>query len=329
MTNLPATTEKKTLTLRERIENAGPEFKKALPGHIPVEKFIRTVQTAITMTPGLSEACDKPAGIQSLMTACTKAATDGLILDGREAALVTFNTKVKGEGGKDEWIKAVQYIPMVAGLMKKARNSGDISTIDAIIVHKNDDFSYNPATDDAPNHQPDWFGERGDPVGVYAVVKLKDGTTQVEVMSRQQVLAIGAQSKNPGQYDPASGKNYGEWWRKTVIRRISKYLPSSSDKDEFMQAVSRVDEGFEFEATNGGPTEPVKPTTKKRGAGAAALKDVTPTVKEPPAATQQAREEYARQEMPLTQDNRPYDPETGEVYDHQPDDSAPQPGDDI
>lgn len=322
--NLPST-EKKTLTLRERIENASPEFKKALPGHIPVEKFVRTVQTAISMAPDIGAACNTPGGVQSLMIACTKAATDGLIIDGREAALVTFNQKVKRDNGKEDWEKRVQYMPMVAGLMKKARNSGDISTIDAIIVHKNDDFSYNPATDDAPDHNPDWFGDRGEAVGVYAVVKLKDGTTQVEVMSKAQILAIAGQSKNSGQYDPKTGKNFGEWWRKTVIRRIAKYLPSSSDRDEFMQAVSRIDEGFEFEATDGGPTEPAAQPAKKRGAGAAALKDVTPTKpKADPAPATKAPAE------PIEQDNTPHDPETGEIHDGEVmDDHAPQPGDDI
>lgn len=319
--NLPAQTEKKSLTLRDRIEHASPEFKKALPGHIPVEKFVRTVQTAITMTPDIGKACETREGLQSLMTACTKAATDGLIIDGREAALVTFNTKVKKDG-KEVWEKHVQYMPMVAGLMKKARNSGDISTIDAILVHKNDAFSYNPATDDAPDHQPDWFGDRGEVVGVYAVVKLKDGTTQVEVMSKAQVMAIAGQSKNAGQYDPKTGKNFGEWWRKTVIRRISKYLPSSSDKDEFMQAVQRIDEGFDFEATNGGPTEPAQPapaTGKKRGAGAAKLKDVTPTKPVEP-------ENHGD-----PQDDPPYDPETGEVFSGEVMDADHdmQPGDDI
>jgi recombination protein RecT len=297
--NVPATTEKKPITLRERIDGAAPEFKKALPGHIPVEKFVRTVQTAITMQPAIAEAANSREGLQSLMTACTKAATDGLILDGREAALVTF----KG---------AVQYMPMVAGLMKKARNSGDISSITAEIVYKNDPFSYNPSVDDAPDHRPEWFGDRGEPVGVYAVCRLKDGSTVVEIMSARQVMNIASQSRNAGQYDPRNGKNYGEWWRKTVIRRISKYLPSSSDKDEFMQAVSRVDEEFDY---TDAPTEAVpNPPVKKRGAGAAALKDITPE----PATTP----EPVVQPTPTEE---PHDPITGEIVD----DHAQQAGDDI
>lgn len=332
MTKLPATTEKKTLTLRDRIEQAGPEFKKALPGHIPVEKFVRTIQTAITMTPVIADACNSQAGIQSLMTACTKAATDGLILDGREATLVIF----KG---------AVTYIPMVAGLMKKARNSGDISTIDAILVHKNDAFSYNPATDEVPDHQPDWFSDRGEVVGVYAVVRLKDGTSQVEIMSKAQVMNIAAQSKNSAQYDPKNGKNFGEWWRKTVIRRISKYLPSSSDKDDFMQAVQRIDEGFEFEATDGGPTVPAKTAvTKKRGGGGLALKDVTPAN---PTGESLSRGDHRHANLKredlhnaevvggepsadeLSAEDLGYDADTGEVYDQNHEDERQQPGDDI
>jgi recombination protein RecT len=122
-------------------------------------------------------------------------------------------------------------------------------------------------------------------------------------------MAIAKQSKNANQYNPDTGANFGEWWRKTVIRRISKYLPSSSDRDEFMQAVERIDEGFDYEATDGGPTEPAPQPAKKRGAGAAALKDVTP-----------------KQAAPQQQQTA-HDPETGEIIDA--DETAPQPGDDI
>lgn len=324
MTNAVAKTEKKPITLRERIDSAGPEFKKALPGHIPVEKFVRTVQTAITMNPEIANAANSREGLQSLMTACTKAATDGLIIDGREAALVTFNTKVKRDG-KDVWEKHVQYMPMVAGIMKMARNSGYISSIAAHVVHENDSFAYVLGDDERIEHAPS-FKDRGEPVAVYAIVKMKDGTVQREVMSKDDVLRIGQQGRNGAQYDPKTGKNYGEWWRKTVIRRISKYLPRSSDRDEFLSAVERIDEDYDFDATSGGPTTPAPATAKKRGAGAAALKDVTPS----PATA------------PVEQDNQPtqegdgdwqqgYDPETGEVYqDGQTiEGEAMQPGDDI
>lgn len=313
---LPARTDHLPPTLRQRLDQMTPEFKKALPGHIPPERFVRTVQTAIQMNPQIARAATATeGGMHSLLAACTKAATDGLILDGREAALVVFRQNVKlRKTDPDKWEDRIQYIPMVAGLMKKARNSGAISSIAAHVVHAKDKFTYVLGDDERIEHQPA-FGDRGAPIAVYAIVKMKDGSVQREVMDRAAVVRIAGQSKNPTQYDPEKGRNYGEWWRKTVIRRISKYLPSSSDRDEFLQAVERIDEGFDFDASDGGETIPAEqPVRKKRGGAAAALKDVTPKETPPEAGQQQQTQDHGGD----------YDPNTGEVYD---DDQ--QPGDDI
>lgn len=303
--NLPAQAKTKQLTLRDRIDKMQPEFKKALPGHIPAERFVRTIQTAVQMNPQIATAANKTqGGLHSLLAACTKAATDGLILDGREAALVTFRQKV----GDNQYEDRVQYIPMVAGLMKKARNSGEIASIGAHVVFANDKFTYILGDDERIEHAPAMTGDRGAPIAVYAIVRLKDGSIQREVMDKAAIMRIAVQSKNAGQYNPESGKNYGEWWRKTVIRRISKYLPSSSDRDEFMQAVERIDDDFDFEATNGGETVPAETSRKKRGGAAAALRDVTPP----------------KQEQSGGQID--HDPETGEIIEH---DDEQGPEDDI
>lgn len=301
-------------SVREHVIKATPEFGKALPAHISAEKFQRTVLTALTMNPEIARAASNTqGGMQSLLTACTKAATDGLIIDGREAALVTFRQKVSGKNEADRYEDRVQYIPMVAGLMKKARNSGEIASIAAHVWYENDKFAYVLGDEERIEHQPRLDGPRGAPVGVYAIVRLKEGEVQREVMDREAIMRIASQSKNSFQYDPAKGKNYGEWWRKTVIRRISKYLPSSSDRDEFMQAVERIDDDFEFNGEIDAPVTPAtRPTPKKRGGAAAALKNVTPKTD---------------QDTPPQDDGEDFDPETGEVINHNDDEM--QPGDDI
>lgn len=207
--------------IRQSVLRMQPEFRNALPSHIPVERFVRTVMTSIQSNPDLVRA-DKA----SLFSSATKCAQDGLLPDGREAAFVVFSTKDKASG---EWIKKVQYIPMVQGIMKKARNSGDINSIVAHVVRKNDDFSYDVASDKVPHHKPDWFGERGDVVGAYAIIHLKEGDPIVEIMSKNDIEAIRSRSKS---------KDSGPWvtdWeemaRKTVIKRACKYAPSSTDKE--------------------------------------------------------------------------------------------------
>jgi hypothetical protein len=101
-------------------ESRARDIQMALPAHITPDKFQRTVLTAVAQNPDLLKA-DR----QSLILACYKAAQDALLPDGREAALVTFNTRKKIDG---QWktMKQVQYMPMVYGLRKKILQSGDV-----------------------------------------------------------------------------------------------------------------------------------------------------------------------------------------------------------
>jgi recombination protein RecT len=223
------------------------EFAKALPAHIPAERFVRTTMTAIQNNPDILKA-----ERQSILSSCMKAAQDGLVLDGREAALVIM-------GGK------ASYMPMVAGIMKLVRNSGQLSSLTAQTVHENDKFSYNPAADTAPQHEPDWFGTRGKVIGVYAVAKLKDGNTVVEIMSRDDIEAIRKRSRASGAGPWVT--DWNEMARKTVIRRISKYLPKSTDRDDdarVFQAIERDDEDYDLTEQPEAPAQ--KPKRTKRAA---------------------------------------------------------------
>lgn len=222
--------------LREQFESREDSFKSALPAHIPVERFLRVILTATQRNPDLV-AADR----QSLFNSALLAAQDGLLPDGREGALVIYNTKVK-KGGKDEWVKAVQWMPMIAGILKKCRNSGELSSIEAHTVHVNDKFSYRIGIDEQPVHEPDWFGDRGAVVGVYAVARLKDGSRVSEIMSHREVETVRAVSraKDSGPWT----QWWGEMARKTVLRRLSKRLPISSDLDDLIR---RDDALYQFD----------------------------------------------------------------------------------
>jgi recombination protein RecT len=197
--------------VRTAVEKMAPQFKAALPSHIPVERFVRTTLTAVQTNPDLMEA-DR----RTLFAAATRAAQMGLLPDGREGAIVTF-------GGK------CSFMPMLGGILKLVRNSGELASIDAQIVYKADKFTYRPGIDLVPQHEPDWFGDRGEVVGVYAVAKMKDGAAYVEILSKKQVEQVRAvsRSKNAGPWST--------WWdemaRKTAIRRLAKRLPLSTDLD--------------------------------------------------------------------------------------------------
>lgn len=234
----PAVINLDELPLNKAIAAMESKFAEALPAHIPAARFARAAMSACT-DQQIANCAQTAAGRKSIYDACLKAATDGLLLDKREAALVSFRTKVG-----DNWIDAAQYMPMVAGVMKKARNSGEIAHIVAQCVYSNDTFEIDFVTEGPPVLHKPAFVNRGEMVAVYAVAKLRDGSwTQPEWMTKEQVDEIRQRSKTGalGQKDrngkPIEPKgpwvtDYNEMARKTVIRRAAKYWPSSTDKDE-------------------------------------------------------------------------------------------------
>ena len=217
-------------------------FEQSLPKGLSAEKFIRTATNAIQTHPQLDKLLQ--ADRQSLYTSCQKAAIDGLMLDGREAALICFFDKNAGTS-------KAQYIPMTQGLVKLARNSGEIANIVAEVVYENDKFVYRIGLDEMPIHEPDWFGDRGKPIGVWAMVKLKSGEIIPRLLPKEKVMKIASKTHNSSQYDPDKGSYFDEWWRKAAIKNVLKYAPKSTELDKVL-----AEDGEEF---NNFQPEPEKP----------------------------------------------------------------------
>lgn len=220
--------------VRHELDLMQPEFKHALPAHIPVERFMRVVMTAIQRNADLLVAERK-----SLYSSCMSCAQDGLLPDGREAALVIYNTK---KPGTNTWEKRVQYLPMIAGIRKKVRNSDEIATWDARVVFQNDDFQVILGDDERIEHKPNIFNP-GKPIAVYSIAVLKNGERSREVMTIAEVESIRQRSKAKDAGPWVT--DFNEMARKTVLRRHSKALPMSTDLDDLIR---RDDALYDFDA---------------------------------------------------------------------------------
>lgn len=226
----------------------------ALPPQITPEKFQRVAITACNKNPDLLD-CTR----QSLYGALMLAAQDGLLPDGREAAIVKYMNK---------GVPTATYMPMVGGLLKKIRNSGDLKSIVAEVIYHNDRFErWIDEKGEHMRHEPMTFGERGEIIGAYALAMTKDDGVYIEVMTKDEVEKVRSVSraKDSGPWT--------QWWdqmaKKTVIRRLSKRLPMSTDLED---VIRRDDELFDTEATvvepkKGKPGEPQR-LTKILGEGA-------------------------------------------------------------
>lgn len=202
-------------------------FAASLPKHIDFDRFRSSVITAVSLDGSLLQA-DRA----SLFTACMQCAADGLLPNKRDAAFVTFSVREKDKDGREQWIKKVQYMPMVAGVLKKLRNSGEISSFTAQCVYEHDVFEFEFGLTPKLRHVPKIPGDRGKLICVYAACRLKDGSDSFEVMTLDQVDRRRAVSKSK------SGPWvdwYDEMAKKTVIRALCKVLPSSTDIDRVIE----------------------------------------------------------------------------------------------
>jgi len=207
---------------QETISRMDQQISDALPKHMPTEKFNRSLRTYMNENPKLLD-CNRT----SLLGAVMKCAQSGLFPDGREAALVKF---------KDQ----VTFMPMVSGLLKLVRNSGEIKSITSHVVFNGEEFDYRISEEGEKfNHVPDFLGKKDDPIGAYALAITKDGGKYLCVMSKKEIMDVKSASRSSTS-GPWAGKFKLEMWKKTVIRRLTKTLPMSTDKAEVFEK-SRFD----------------------------------------------------------------------------------------
>lgn len=236
---------------KRELETIAAELPKS--NAIPIEKMKSAIIVAVQKNPKLLNA-DRSTLWQSAR-AC---AADGLLPDGREAAFVLFKTKIDGS-----FVDAVQYIPMVYGLRKRAKNSGEIKDIDAYLVYEgewtNDRFRLVAGDDPRIEHSPIVDGapgepERGEIIGAYAIASFRNGDKVREWMpmsgiEKRRRAAPSQKIYEKGKPPRVSDKPLGvwaEWYEeqclKTAVRALSKKLPLDSDD---MRAIMESDRDFE------------------------------------------------------------------------------------
>lgn len=219
--NQPTTTNR-TLTIRDHLE--GDAFKRtvaaALPKHLPPDRFIRVALTAMTRVPKLSQ-CDQASFFQCLLTLSAL----GLEPDGRRAHLIPFENRKRQ-------VTECQLIVDYKGLVELAMRSGEVSNIHADVVCETDEFEFDRGV--LVKHKIDFRKPRGEVYAVYAIARFKDGGEKCEVMTRQDVEAVRHRSRagNNGPWVT----DWNEMAKKTVFRRLSKWLPLSPEYRDALDA---------------------------------------------------------------------------------------------
>lgn len=230
MAQLSIADMKKTMTQTPReagmssvkafFESQKSTLMAVLPKHIDADRTLKLALGALRTTPKLNEA-----KVDTLFGAILQCAQLGLEPNTPlgHAYLIPFSNRQKG-------LTEVQIVLGYKGLIDLARRSGQIISISAHEVCAKDKFEYEYGLEEKLQHKPA-IGDRGPVIAFYSVAKLVGGGYAFEVMSRQQVEEIRDASQNymfaKDKSNTVWGKHFVEMGRKTVLRRLFKYLPVS------------------------------------------------------------------------------------------------------
>lgn len=135
--------------------------------------------------------------------------------------------------------KDVQFQLGYKGLIELCYRSGEVLAISAELVFPEDEFDFSLGTDRAITHKPDMSRDRTEleeATHVYATATLKNGAPVFDVMSISEIEKIRKNIK--AKSTDAPWVTWPEQMaKKTVIKRLTKYLPQSKDDKRLALAV--------------------------------------------------------------------------------------------
>lgn len=224
--------------LKDLLKQYEGQFRDVLPKHMTVDRMLRIATAAASRTPKLLE-CTKVSLLSALHTASQLGLEPNTPL-GHAYIIPYWN-------GKNRTNEA-QFQIGYRGLIDLARRGGEVGTIEAHVIHKNDKYRIKFGLDDCLEHEPLLEGDPGDFIAVYAVAKMKDGTKKADVMTKHEVDRIRSKSQSAEKGPWVD--HYEEMAKKTVIKRICKTLPMSV---ELASAIAH-DDAVEY----GGGASPIE-----------------------------------------------------------------------
>ncbi len=135
--------------------------------------------------------------------------------------------------------------PGYVGLVKLLTDAGSVKSMLSQLVYESDVFTVDLANNAQPViHRPELSrSKQGNLKGAYALATLIDGTRQVEYMSVDEINEIRERSETYKAYEAKKIQSctwvsdYGEMARKTVIKRIYKYLPRTERMQQIDKAI--------------------------------------------------------------------------------------------
>jgi recombination protein RecT len=207
------------------VEQSTEEFARLLPSHVKPETFARLAVGALRRDQALMDAAGR--NLPSLMHALMDAARLGLEPGTEEYYLTPRGGKQPGVVG------IVGY----QGEIELIYRAGAVSSVKAELVHEADRFHYDTSMP-SPEHEVDWFADRGKVLGAYAYAHMVGGgTSKVVVVGPKEIERAMAASPTAGSPHSPWKTDFGAMTLKTAVHQLAKWVPTSA---EYRREVARA-----------------------------------------------------------------------------------------
>lgn len=222
-------------TIQAFLEKSSGSIRSVLPKHMTPERLTKVALSACSRDEKLLE-CTPVSLFRAVMQAGELGLEAGGLLG--EGYLVPFWRSYRDQNNNWQKVREVQFIPGYKGLLKLARQSGEVANISARVVHENDRFELELGLNEKCIHVPATDKDPGPLKLVYVVVNFKDGMRLFDFMTLSEILAVRDRPKpgqKPGQQNAQDGKgpwftDFEEMAKKTVIKRVMKLCPLSPER---------------------------------------------------------------------------------------------------
>lgn len=197
-------------------------------GFMKPEDLIRMALVAVHRNPGLLQ-CTQASILAALMDAAALKIQPGGMM-GR-GYLVPRKNKNTGQ-------MECCFDPGWRGLIDIMRRSGEVKRIEAHPVFSNDHINVVYGLDPKFEHRPNLDEDQGEIVGAYALAEFRDGTFQIEFLTKRDLRKIRDSS-------PSKGGPWSSWEdemaRKSAVRRLFKYMPYEDATERAARLATKVD----------------------------------------------------------------------------------------
>lgn len=204
---------------RERIERMLPDAKM-------IDQFMYCAETQYGKNKEAFERCTPVSLLNCLMTS----AKYGILPDGRNGYLIPYGNECQLQFD----YKGLVHVVIRDGVAKK---------VYAETVCANDKFLWENG--EVKRHEISL--PRGQILGAYCAVTLCNGEKQYELMDIDEINTVKSCSRGSSSPSSPWNKFFSEMAKKTVFRRVTKWLKLSPD---VMDAIAADNEGFDFNQPN-------------------------------------------------------------------------------